>query len=380
MNFTKNKINLNHKQSLLVQGSVVVAIIFIGLKILGLLFIFLGGKMVAYQSINEIKKITNNTSSTPTPISIPKSKILPTDYHVFQSFNNCGPAALSMALHFYGLNISQDELGKAIRPYQIPNGDDDDKSVTLDELGEKSKEYGFIYYHRPMGNSKIIKEFIAQGIPVITRTWTKPTEDIGHYRVIKGYDDNTQTFLQDDSLQGKNLTYTYNDFNELWKKFNYEYLVLVPKDMQNITEQIMGENNDNETAWKNAVKNSLNELSNNPDDIYARFNLSVAYYNIKDYQKSVEEFEKVENLLPFRTLWYQIEPIESYFQLGNYDRVFSITDKILNNNNRAFSELYILRGKSYQKLGNLEAARGEYEKAVFYNQSLKEAKSLIGSL
>lgn len=328
----------------------------------------------------KLSVISPTTSPSPTLPPIPSQKILPTDYHVFQSFNNCGPAAMSMALRFYGINVSQTELGQALRPYQIPGGDNDDKSVTLEELAEKSKEFGFIPYHRPMGNPEVIKQFIANDMPVIARTWTKPNEDIGHYRVIKGYDETAGTFIQDDSLQNKNLKYTYANFNEIWKKFNYEYLVLVPKEKVDAAEQILGENKDAKAAWQNAVKNSQDVLANDPSDIYAGFNLSVALYNIQDYKRSAEEFEKVENLLPFRTLWYQIEPIKAYYELESYDRVFEITNKIINNQNRAFSELYILRGKIYQKQGNTEAAKSEFEKAVFYNSNLKESQDLLSAI
>lgn len=320
-------------------------------------------------------------SPTPTEIPIPDQKILSNgNYHIFQSFNNCGPASLSMALRFYGVNVSQQELGVALRPYQVPGGDNDDKSVTLEELAEKSKEYGFVPYHRPMGNPDLVKKFIANDIPVIARTWTKPNEDIGHYRVIKGYDELRGIFVQDDSLQDKNLEYSYSDFNEIWKKFNYEYLVLVPNDKQELAKQILGEDADEKSAWQRAVKNSEGELSQSPNDIYARFNLSVALYNVGDYQRSVGEFEKVEDLVPFRTLWYQIEPIEAYYELGDYDKVFEITTKVLGNYNRAFSELYILRGKAYQKQGQTDAARQEFEKAVLYNKHLKEAQDLLSSI
>jgi len=132
--------------------------------------------------------------------------------------------------------------------------------------------------------------------------------------------------------------------------------------------------------WGQAVKRNNEILQQNPNDIYSRFNLSVAYYHLKDYEKSVKEFEMVESQLPFRTLWYQIEPILSYYELKNYNRVFSITDKILGNYNRAFSELYVIRGKIYQNQGDPENARSEYEKAVFYNNNLKEAQELLNSL
>lgn len=324
--------------------------------------------------------INPTTSPSPTLLPIPSRKTLFTDYHIFQSFNNCGPAALSMILRFYGINESQAELGQALRPYQIPDGDNDDKSVTLEELAEYSKKYNLFPYHRSMGNPEVIKQFIASDIPVLTHTWTKPNEDIGHFRVLKGYDNTRGIFIQDDSLQNKNLEYTYEDFNQIWEKFNYEYLVLVPKEKQKLAERILGENADMKTSWNNAVKNSQKELVNNPNNIYARFNLSVALYKSQDYKQSVKEFEKVESLLPFRTLWYQIEPIEAYYELGDYNKVFEITDKVLGGGNRAFSELYILRGKIYLKQGNTESAKSEFQKAIFYNSSIKEAQNLLNSI
>lgn len=355
-----------------------------------LLVVFVFSAVIGFVLFSPKQSIVNNQasiiSSSPTPgplpiPSIPPQKVLSNgNYHIFQTFNNCGPAALSMALRFYEINVDQEELGNALRPYQVTGGDNDDKSVTLEELAEKSKEYGFIPYHRPMGNPEIVKQFIASDIPVITRTWTKPNEDIGHYRIVKGYDEALGVFIQDDSLQNKNLEYAYSDFNQIWKKFNYEYLVLVPKGKVEIAKQILGKNKDARTAWQNAVENSELELSSNPNDIYARFNLSVALYNIGDYKRSTEEFERVENFLPFRTLWYQIEPIEAYYELGNYDRVFQVTDKVLGYYNRAFSELYILRGKIYQKQGNTELARNEFQKAVFYNSNLKEARTLLSAI
>jgi tetratricopeptide (TPR) repeat protein len=272
-----------------------------------------------------------------------------------------------MALSYYGINVSQDELGKSLRPYQIASGVNDDKTVLLAELAEKSKEYDLIPYYRPNGSIKLIRAFIANDIPILVKTWTKENEDIGHYRIVKGYDDTTSQIIQDDSLQGKYLKYSYDSFNKLWEKFNFEYLVLVPLEKQTIAEEILAGNLDEKTAWANALERAKETLSQNPNDPYAIFNLSIAYYYLGEYQKAVDEYEKVENKLPFRTLWYQIEPIKSYYELGNYDRVFSITDRILNNQNLAFSELYMIRGETYLKQGNKEAAKKEFEKAVLYN-------------
>lgn len=312
--------------------------------------------------------------------SIPSKKILNNSYHIFQTFNNCGPASLSMALSYYGYNATQQELGQALRPYQVANGDNDDKSVTLEELAEKSKDYDLIPYHRPNGTVEIVKTLIANDMPVIARTWLKADEDIGHYRVIKGYDESRGIFIQDDSLQGKNLEYKYDDFFEIWKPFNFEYLVLVPEDKVELAEAILGANVNVESAWEASFKVWQDELENNPNDVNARFNLSIALYNLERYEESVEEFEKVESRLPMRALWYQIEPVKAYYELGDYDRVFEITDRILNNHNRAFSELYIIRGNIYKERGEISSARSEYEKAVTYNRNLEAAQEALDSI
>ncbi len=323
-----------------------------------------------------VKNTTQNTKST----NIPRQKLLINNYHIFQTFNNCGPAALSMALSYFNVYVSQEDLGRQLRPFQNAQGDNDDKSTTLEELAAKANEYGFTAFHRPNGNMEIIRQFIAADMPVIAKTWTKPDEDIGHYRVIKGYDDTTSQIVQDDSLQGRNLRFKYSEFNVLWEKFNYEYLVLIPPDKVELAEDILGDEIDPQISWQKAATAAQARLQNNPNDTAARFNLSIAYFNLGDYQNAVYEFEKIENALPFRTLWYQLEPVLSYYELGNYEKVFTITDKIISSGNRAYSEAYLVRGNIYLRQGKTAAARSEFEKAVFYNTNLKAARNALDSL
>lgn len=311
---------------------------------------------------------------------LPEKKILNNSYHIFQTFNNCGPASLSMALSYYDIDISQKKLGEELRPFQNQAGDNDDKSVTLAELAQKSTEYGFVPFFRPAGNIEVLKFAIAHELPVIIKTWLTPTEDIGHYRVVKGYDDTTKQIIQDDSYQGKNLYYTYDYLDQIWKKFNYEYLLLVPKDKVAATESFLGKNADEKSAWETAMANATEMLAADPNDVDARFNLVVALYNLQKYEQVVEEYEKVADKLTPRALWYQIEPIAAYYELGNYDKVFEISDYILSHGNRAYSELYVLRGKSYLAQGNKEQAKKEFEQAAFYNPMLQEPKDELAKL
>ncbi|MBN1168429.1 C39 family peptidase [Candidatus Woesebacteria bacterium] len=335
-----------------------------------------------YSNFEKIVDLTSSNfqSSAITSSPIPLYGVIPESYqikggsHSFQTFNNCGPASLSMALSFYCINVSQKALGDELRPYQIPNGDNDDKSVTLAELAEKSKDFGFIPFHRPVGTIEIVKKFVANNIPVITRTLTKTNEDIGHFRVVYGYNDKRGYLIQNDSLQGKGLKYDYDEFLQLWKPYGFEYLVLVKPGQEKLVGSIIGENIDEMIAWQNAVEYLKKEAVKNPEDKYLQFSLSVAYYEIGDCQKSIEIFEKVESKLPFRTLWYQIEPLLAYQKLGRYVELLPRIENILNNGNRAFSEFYQIRGEIYLKQGRIEAARQEFEKAIYYNKNFQPAQ------
>jgi Flp pilus assembly protein TadD len=46
-----------------------------------------------------------------------------------------------------------------------------------------------------------------------------------------------------------------------------------------------------------------------------------------------------------------------------------MSDNILNNQNRAYSELYLIRGTIYEQRNDLDNARAAYQKAVLYNKN-----------
>ena len=321
---------------------------------------------------------TETTNET-LPLS-PNQKILATDYHVYQTFNNCAPAALSMALSYFGIENSQEELADDLRPYHNLTGQNDDKSTPPNELADKAREYGLVAYYRPAGEIETLKKIIDLGLPIVVRTLLYPDQDYAHYRVVKGYDDITSEIIQDDSLEGKNLRFTYQEFEKLWQPFNNAYLVIARPDQRVVIEKILGENLESTTAWQKAKASAQKILLEEPDNLTASLNLSVTNYYLGDYQGSVTAFEQTTTNLPKHFLWYQNEPIKAYFELGQYDQAFALTDKIFADGNKADSELYLLRGQSYLAQGKTAEARAEFEKAVFYNKNDRQAQSALEKL
>ena len=334
---------------------------------------------------NYVTKTASQTApkaSIDTTVSSKKSslKILDNGYHVFQTFNNCAPAALSMALSYFGINKSQEELATILRPYNNLSGKNDDKSTPPEELATQAENYGLIAYFRPGGDIEILKKFLDLDLPIIVRTLLYPDEDYAHYRVVKGYDEDKQEIIQDDSLEGKNLRFSYQEFLGLWKPFNYAYLIIAPIEKQSAIEKILGESLSWQTAWEKTLKKNLIDSDQNPNGFDENFNLAVTYYYLRQYSDSINVFEKIQNRLPKHTLWYQIEPLKSYFELGNFEKVFSLTDKIFQDGNRAASELYLLRGQSFLSQNKISEARAEFGKAVFYNINSTESQKNLESL
>lgn len=359
----------------------------------GVLLLTLGGGLALYLAVGQgqpVSEVGVVVQPSPTPTQLIQktidfkkpglTELIPMKKHVFQTFNNCGPAALSMALSYYGIEMSQAELGQKLRPYQNSLGDNDDKSVNLDEFAIEASKHSLTTFHRPNGRLELIKTLVANGVPIIVRTWLNPNDDIGHFRIIRGFNDSTRKITQDDSYHGKDLQIDYNEFFSMWQPFGYEYLLLLKPDQKELVAAILGEEENEKQAWENAKSRSLEELSKNSSDPYTLFNLSTAHYQLGNYDDSVKYFEQVESKLPFRMLWYQIQPIRSYQKLKNYPRVFGLTNKILNNYNRAFSELYQIRGEVYLEQGNRGAAKVEFEKAVLYNSNFQPAKEALTQL
>ena len=210
------------------------------------------------------------------------------------------------------------------------------------------------------------------GIPVVVKTWLKVDEDIGHFRIVRGFDEEKKLIIQDDSYQGPNKRIAYYDFLSMWQPFNFGYIVIYKEEQEALVEAIIGLEMDEAVAWDNARQRAEQEHGLDPQNIYPLFNLSVADQHLGHNEESVKAFEQVETRLPRRMLWYQIEPILAYQKLGDDDRVFAITDNILNGGNRAFSELYQIRGEIYRQKGEEEKAKQEFDLSLFYNKNLAQ--------
>lgn len=332
---------------------------------------------------NPLVRTSKGTPSvTPTPtISVvkpPTTYVIPSSGHVAQTFNNCGPATLSMVMSYFGKQVSQDVLREEMRPFNNPQGGVDDKSIFANEFVTHAQKNGFEALHRPNGDINLLKKLIANDIPVVLRTWLHPDEDMGHFRVVRGYDDSRNVLIQDDSYEGKDLEYSYDTFLSMWQPFNYGYIVVYPKEKAPVVEALLGKEIDEKVAYQNSIQRADREIESG--STLARFNKSTAYYHLGEYAKSIQEYENVRDQLGYRTLWYQVEPFEAYLEVGQYDTVIDLATTVINSGNTAFSELYYFRGKAYLAKDLRDQAKLEFESAVYYNKNYQVARDALTNM
>jgi hypothetical protein len=154
--------------------------------------------------------------------------------HLWQTLNNCGPAAVVMALSTFGVQADQEEARLALRGPDVRRGMGPgpvDPWVT--------QLYGLRSVSRMNGTIDLMKHFVANGFaPMVTQWMQDPSiSRIAHWRTVRGYDDDLGVFYVNDPMLGANVPLSYEWFNANWQPFSYRWMVLYqPADAAQVQE------------------------------------------------------------------------------------------------------------------------------------------------
>lgn len=125
-----------------------------------------------------------------------------------QTYNNCGPAAVSSVLGYYGFRVSQEEL----RPILRPQGG----YMSANVIDPIMRRYGLKATVYKSGNLGAVKRLVSQGIPVIVLQWLDRPGGIPHFRVVRGFDDSSDLVWVTDTMIAEAAYISYRDFDVLW--------------------------------------------------------------------------------------------------------------------------------------------------------------------
>lgn len=296
--------------------------------------------------------------------------------HEYQGWNNCGPATIGMDLSYFGKQITQKESAPILKP------DPNDKNVGPDELAAYAQSLGMGATYRVNGNIDTLKKLLANDLPVIVEHWfiPEPNDEMGHYKLMRGYDDAAQVFIAHDSYNGPNIRMPYGEFDALWKVFNRTYVVVYPPDREELVKAIIGADTNDKTMWERSLAGAQTDVAANQQDKFAWFNLGSSLEGLGRHEEAAHAFDQARQLnLPWRMLWYQFGPFEAYMAVGRHQDVLTLADANLKTANN-LEESYYYRGMALQAMGQAEPARQAFEQAVKLNKNYRRAQDALAKL
>lgn len=224
----------------------------------------------------------------PTPAEVPTRAAFPEMKHVWQSLNNCGPAAVVMALSTLGVDANQETARLALR------GPDVRRGMGPQGVGPWVKEnFDLRSTWRNNGTNAILKTLVANGFaPMVTQWMQDPAiSRIAHWRTVRGYDDTQRVFYVNDSMLGNNVALSYDFFARNWQSFSYRYMVIYKPEDEKRLRAIVGD------QWSDAImRRALYErvkteaLTSNTN--FAWLAYGEAAYSYGMFEEAVAAFEK----------------------------------------------------------------------------------------
>ncbi len=336
--------------------------------------------------------LTHLPPPTPTPVPTatptPPVKIALTGLqHEHQGWNNCGPTTLAMALSYWGRSESQHDVAPVLKP------DPEDKNVSPWEMETYARDLGLGAIVRAGGSLERLKALVRAGFPPIVETWyVRDAQDqLGHYRLIVGYDDETQTFLTYDSLHGPDVIIGYRELDELWRVFNRVYLVIYAPEQWEEVASILDPDLNVEAMYERALEVARSEAVNPPETCVAYaacadwvtfswFNVGSNLTSLGRHAKAAVAYDQARQLgLHYRMLWYQFGPYESYHAVGRHEDVIALANVTLATTNN-LEESYYWRGMSRLALGDVDGARADFEAALRYHENWPPAVNALAMI
>ncbi len=328
---------------------------------------------------------TPSPTPTATAVPIPAEARLEGIQHQFQEWNNCGPATLAMTLSFFDLFLTQSDTSAVLKP------NPEDRNVSPYEMAAfVNEQTQFQALNRVNGRIDMLKQFVADGIPVIVEIGIDPPGEYrwlgwyGHYLLVVAYDDANEQFyvydswfgtsdvpLENADRNGRNLTYA--EVEAYWPQFNRSYIAVYQPEQADKVARIVGEDVDDATMWSKSLAQAQADAAADPENAFFWFNLGTSYNAQGEYERASSAFDQARAIgLPWRMLWYQFGPYEAYYQVGRYEDVILLADVTLKDR-PYFEESFYYKGLALAATGETAAAAENLEKAAAFNPNFAPA-------
>ena len=305
--------------------------------------------------------------------------------HIYQDWNNCGPATLTMGLTYFGYEADQYPAAQWLKP------NPEDKNVSPWQLAE------YVNNHLPGttramvrqgGTLDRIRELVSNDFPVMIEAGYEPPGEnlgwMGHYLLVIGYDDAISTVYTHDSYDGPNYAYTYEHIDHYWRQFNRLYIVLYDITREAEVMALLGDDADEITNWNNALEVARAEAIANNEDPFAWFNMGTNFAGLDLFVEASVAYDQSRNVgdgLPWRMNWYQFGMFEAYVEVGRFDDVIALSRRNLDDGGGQYvEETFYYGGLARLGLGETDRAISNFNGAVTFNPNFTPARVALEGL
>jgi len=187
----------------------------------------------------------------------PAYNISSVPYHVQVTSYNCGPAASEMVMDYFGADIDQEDIADVANclpstgsyAYDVRRSGHFSavstavQNASLQGYNERKLGYGALeaWWSFPgTGDPDYpdryndLREMVSTNFPVLVLTWYDTSQNGGHFRVVKGYNDTTNVFIVHDPwytppYQGPDVNFNQTTFvDNLWTNWYRWGTVICP--------------------------------------------------------------------------------------------------------------------------------------------------------
>ena len=303
---------------------------------------------------------------------------IPEVAHTWQKWNNCGPSAVHMALSAYGIVIDQLEIAAVLKP------DREDTNVSPEEIAEYARSHGLGAVVRLGGTPALTRAVLRAGMPLIAEQWIAVEDrgEMGHYRVLTGFDEAAGTLEAMDSYYGPRHRYAEADFAAMWRPFLGAYVLVYDPSQEALARAALGEDWDAGANLARILAQLEAEAAATPGDRWSQFALGEALARVGRHEEAAAAFDRAIAIgLPFRAFWYQFGYAESLFALGRHEQLLLHADTTLAPmRGENLEEWQYWRGRSLQALGRVAEAREAYERALFFQPGMEAARVALATM
>jgi tetratricopeptide (TPR) repeat protein len=232
------------------------------------------------------------------------------------------------------------------------------------------------------GELETLKQLLAEGIPVVIEEgyildvtyWPNDDHWAGHYLLLTGYDDASQSFTAQDTFVGADRVVTYEHLEEGWKAFNRVYIVLFPPDREETVRRILGPHWDVAYNRETALETAQAEAAADPEDAFAWFNAGTNLVYFERYAEAAQAYDTARSLgLPQRMLRYQFGPFFAYFHSLRTDDLMAVTQYALQITDKS-EEAWVWRGWGLYRQGAELDAIAAFRRAYEINRYSADAQ------